>query len=356
MKFQELSNDQRRALINSQQLYEAWRAVARQFTHSYEGNHLGSMRWERRGDREYLVRTFNRVRKSLGVRSPETEAIKEQYMRQRSELRVKKRKLEQRMKDMRRANIALRVGRVPDIAARIIRKIDEAGLLGAHLFVIGTNALFAYESRAGIRFEDDIIATEDMDFLWDVRKRLSIASVDLSKNGVIGLLRKVDKSFSATSSFGYYAENNEGYIVEILCQENASSSGADSRPVTPVEGEISMTPAEGLEWLVNSPKFEEVAIDERGLPVAICCVDPRVFALHKLWLSKQEDRNHLKRPRDKSQAEAVGALAAGYFNLNFASEELSALPQSLRKLSKELPTKVEKFLMVEDSDIPQRGW
>jgi hypothetical protein len=356
MRFQELSNEQRRGLINAQQLYQAWNSVARQFQHSYEGNYLGSMRWEKRDGGEYLIREFNRTRRSLGVRSAETEEIKDRYIYQRNELRVKKRRLEQRIRESRLVNVALRIGRVPDIAARIIRKIHDSGLLGSQMFIIGTNALFAYEARAGIHFEDDIIATDDMDFLWDARKRLGIASPEMTKGGILGLLQKVDSSFSTHSSFGYYAENNSGYIVDILCQETASNKGADPKSVTGIGDDLSVTPAEGLGWLINSPKFEEIAIDERGLPVLISCVDPRVFALHKLWLSKQTERKSIKRPRDKAQAEAVGALAKAYFQLDFQSSELSALPKELRALSKEIPSKAEPFLAVEESDIPQRGW
>jgi hypothetical protein len=60
-------------------------------------------------------------------------------------------------------------------AARILRRLDEAGLMGRHLFVVGTHALYAYEAAAGITFESGLTATTDVDLRSDARRRLSLA-------------------------------------------------------------------------------------------------------------------------------------------------------------------------------------
>jgi Nucleotidyltransferase len=54
---------------------------------------------------------------------------------------------------------------------------------------------------------------------------------------------------------------------------------------------------EGLDWLQNSPPFDAVAIDEKGGPVRIVAPGPRVWAVHKLWLSRRADRQPIKRHR-----------------------------------------------------------
>jgi maltoporin len=64
---------------------------------------------------------------------------------------------------------------VPETAARILRRLDAEGLLGRHLFVVGTHALFAYEAASGVLFDAGLTATEDVDLLWDVRRKLSLA-------------------------------------------------------------------------------------------------------------------------------------------------------------------------------------
>ena len=58
------------------------------------------------------------------------------------------------------------------------------------------------------------------------------------------------------------------------------------------------------------------------------CIDPRAFALHKLWVSKQLLREPLKKRRDALQASAVANIAQ-LLNLNFDAKELSALPKAL---------------------------
>jgi hypothetical protein len=58
--------------------------------------------------------------------------------------------------------------------------------------------------------------------------------------------------------------------------------------------------------------------------------DPRVWAVHKLWLSRRPDRQPIKRQRDATQAEAVGALVATYLtHLPFEAEHLRMLPKDL---------------------------
>ena len=42
-----------------------------------------------------------------------------------------------------------------------------------------------------------------------------------------------------------------------------------------------------------------------GSPARIVAPDPRWFALHKLWMSGQDKRNPLKRPKDRKQGLAL---------------------------------------------------
>ena len=41
---------------------------------------------------------------------------------------------------------------------------------------IGTNAMYAYACAASVTFADSIMATQDLDLLWDSRSKLRIAS------------------------------------------------------------------------------------------------------------------------------------------------------------------------------------
>lgn len=76
----------------------------------------------------------------------------------------------------------------------------------------------------------------------------------------------------------------------------------------------------------------------RDFQSEIVAVDPRVFALHKAWLSHRENREPLKAKRDREQAEAAAVIATKYLRLSLDDRNLTALPLSLRKLASELPS------------------
>ncbi len=86
-------------------------------------------------------------------------------------------------------------------------------------------------------------------------------------------------------------------------------------------------------------------IGSDGIPLSIMsCIDPRAFALHKLWLSRRADRSPAQRPREAAQAVTVAALVLAYLNLSFESRDLSALPKALRQLAPELKKAAKVWL------------
>jgi len=322
--FKELSNEQRRQLIDVEQVFTAWRDDRNRFEHGYRA----IMKWGKRPNGEYLLRTDGVSNRSLGPRSPETERIKADYDAARKALKTGQKKAWARLEEMARVNKALRLARVPRIAARILREVDDAGLLGTALHVVGTNSLFAYEMKAGVIINSDMVATGDADFLFDARRSLHLTG-DVKAEGVIGLLRKVDKSFRALGPRSFRAKNDDGYFVDLITPmvdariQRREKIGEANYDLYSVE-------IYGLEWLINAPKIAEVAIGEDGLPLYISCVDPRVYAAHKLWVSQQPDRSAVHRPRDAAQARLVAELCRDYLALRFDAPELSAMPKALR--------------------------
>ena len=326
MELAELNADQRRRLVDATQAFEARRDADREFRHGYRG----SMRWKTVNSKQYLYRVFGKIGQSLGPRSPELEQTKAGYTEQRAKLRRRLTSLEKRLKDMTRLNRASNLGRVPVTAARILRKLDAEGLLGKHLFVVGTNSLYAYEAGSGVLFETGLTATEDVDLLWDVRRHLSLALIDARKEGVLGLLRQVDHSFNARPN-GYRATNDEGYYVDLIRPLTKTEMLQTPSKLGDADEDLQAAAILGLEWMIHAPKFERVAIGADGYPLWMSCIDPRVFALHKLWLSKQQGRDPVKRKRDLEQAKAVAHVARDYLALDFGAKDLSALPRELVK-------------------------
>jgi hypothetical protein len=58
---------------------------------------------------------------------------------------------------------------------------------------------------------------------------------------------------------------------------------------------IEATAMPGIQWLLDAPQFERIIIGEDGWPLRLVVPEPRTFALHKLWVSRREDRDPLKR-------------------------------------------------------------
>lgn len=330
MALPELSLDQRRQLIDVQQKFEAWRAADKAF----RASNKGSMAWKNVAGRQYLYRIDGRVHKGLGVRSPETEALKEAYMTTRATQRARVTKMKKSVETSTRINRAMGLARVPLIAAKVLRALDHDGLLGDGLFIVGTHALYAYEARSGIIFEPEMLATRDLDLLADVRSRLVLAIDDKKRAGILSTLQRVDDTFMVQGDL-FRATNSDGYFVDVIRPMRKNEAALDEFDL----GGIVPAGIDGLKWLASSPRFEATAIAEDGAPVWMPCIDPRAFALHKLWVSKQLAREPIKRQRDKAQAVAVADIAQ-LLGLSFDVNELSALPAELLKGKGELLPKM----------------
>lgn len=66
------------------------------------------------------------------------------------------------------------MGRVPGVVIDVLNELERAGL-GEHFTVVGTHALYAYETAAALRIEAGALATQGVDLLWDARKRIQFA-------------------------------------------------------------------------------------------------------------------------------------------------------------------------------------
>lgn len=330
MKFQELNNDQRREVVNSQQRFQALRDAKE----AYDA-YRGSLTWVESKGHEYLVRSYYdkaglRKQSSLGARSSETEKMKADFESKRAAAQDRLKSLRDTMARQSAVNRVLGLGRVPLIGARIIRALDGFGMLGSGIRILGTNAIYCYEASSGVRIDPGLATTEDMDLLFDARAALTfVADDDVSESSLLKILQRVDTSFERAKQT-FRAVNKDGYLVDLIkptpsppWKKAPDKIGSDPEDLTAVQ-------IEGLDWLQNSPAFEAIAIDEKGEPVRIVAPDPRVWAAHKLWLSRRADREPLKRQRDAAQAEAVGALVADYLtHLPFDEEQLRMLPKDV---------------------------
>ena len=290
------------------------------------------MAWKTVRGREYLYRKQRGDWKSLGPRSPETEAIHRRFHAGRERGRERLEGLTQRLDRMAPVNRALQLGRMPMIAARVLRALSNARLIGNVVEVVGTNALFAYERLAGVQVAGGHLATEDVDLLFDARRSLRVLTTEVAASGILGVLRKVDGSFDIVGRSGFRAANRDGYLVDLIMPAPKDPMRTAPRSRIGSDGEdLQAVEIAGLAWLVNAPKAEATILDARGYPLAITVPDPRAFALHKSWLSERTDRDPVKRRRDAAQAKLVADLVRTHLpHLAFDDPALAALPQALR--------------------------
>ena len=308
----ELDGNQRRHLINVKQTYSAWREA------HIALRRIGGMHWKTAANgQDYLYSTTGRREKALGPKSPISEQIFAAHAERVSALKASVDKARQTLAKTARVSKALYLGRLPTIAARILRRLDDAGYLDGSLIVAGTNALFAYESGTGIIFDEPLIATGDLDLLWDPRRRMSLLLAENNEASVLGLLQRVDRSFRKNQS--YQAINDDTYLVDFIRPTGVDEIFDKSPLLSQAENDLEPAAIEGLAWLINAPRYEEFAVAEDGLPARIVTVDPRAYALHKLWLSKRRSRSALKRRRDMEQAHAVADVAINSLGLSFAT-------------------------------------
>lgn len=326
----ELPGDVQRQYINSRQVFMALREVE-QAAKQFEGN----MFWRKQEGKEYLIRTSRRgAQTGLGARSPDTEAVYDKFQARKAETEERLAQLSERMKLNIRLNRALLVGRVDSTIINILNSLYDAGLED-HLTVIGTNALYAYEAAAGVRIEEEHLATEDLDLLWDNRKKLTLAIREkITDSGLLGILKRVDKSFQLLRPTQLYtAMNNAGYQVDFI---RRLGPGSDQEPaqLTNSAEDFWAVRARNVDWLLSAPKFESVIVGANGDMSKMVTVDPRAFALFKVWMAQDKDRDPVKKLRDVNQAKVVVPLIQTY------------LPQMSFEDIKVFPTEVLEMLCI----------
>jgi hypothetical protein len=321
MKLKELSAEQRRIAVDTAQLYE----------HSIElqaqrRTLRGGLYWKKVAGHDYLVRITDRIggNRSLGPRSPEPEQAYREFTETKRDLDTRIKSINEEVARQAKFCLAAGVNRVPRLAADIVRSLDASGLLGTHLIILGSHAMYAYEMAAGVQLKAGVLQTEDLDTLLNTKAEIELAG-SLRSAGLLGILQDVDKTFKPQRKRSFRAVNAKGFMVDLIRAPIDSSGGFTSIGLVAEQ-------LRGLEWLTALPLMTQIVIADNGFPVRFVVPEPRAFALHKLWVSLQPTRDPIKRKRDLRQAEAVVQLALDYFNLSFDDAAIKALPSELTSM------------------------
>ena len=292
-----------RQYIDSNTVFQEWLRVRAQ-----AGKYSGGMYFKKQGDYEYLVKTNLRNRQQrIGPRSLETENIHDTFHAAKDQVQTRLDAISQELKTCERLNNAVQVGRVPNTVVDILQKLQALGL-HEHFVVVGTHALYAYEAAASVRMVASALATQDIDLLWDARKRVRfVADMDQLGLSMLDILQQVDKSFERKEGQNETAINAQGFEVDFLRRQ---AMDGDPHPFRLSADEGDLWPVQALRAhvLTSAPVFEQMVVASTGRMALMRTVAPVDFVAFKKWLALQTQRDAGKRRRDATQAEMVQGL------------------------------------------------
>ena len=304
MDYIPLSDNAARQVIDATTVFNEFARVKAQAA-PYEGG----MYWKRDGAYEYLIKTRrdNRQRR-IGARSAQTEKTYDEFTAKKRALASRLKSLRAALLDAQRLNKALKAGRVPSILVSVLQTIDDAGL-GPHFIVVGTHALYAYEAAAGVRIVQDALATQDIDLLWDARRRVRFIT-DIGKLGtsMLRLLQGADPTFLRKEGQNETAINARGFEVDFLRRQ---PEGDDPHPFRFSDDEDDLWPVQAVRAsvLTSAPRFEQLVISATGRMALMRTIAPQTFVEFKRWMAASAPyRAAPKRKRDLRQAQIVQGL------------------------------------------------
>ena len=306
--FVDLDDDAKRQYIDSTSAFTAMRQ-AREAMRAFAGN----MYWKKVGKGEYLVRaTLPNSQKGHGPRSPETQAIYDSFVSRKRAAEQRYQSLVETVAKMKRLNRALRVGRVPPIIVNVLNAIDEAGW-SEGFTMIGSPALYAYETAAGVRIsaQGASVTTENGPWWSAVGGMCFFSDLELSDESLLGVLKRVDRTFRLTEGPPFTAQNDKGFAVDVIQWANVQGG---SNPINMWVGDENRYPLPEIivRDLARAPRFSSIIVSTSGAMAQMTTIAPQAFSRFMRELAAQEGRDPLLRSRDLRKAEWVEALVEHY--------------------------------------------
>lgn len=280
----------------------------------------GRMAWKTVKGRDYLYHLHGHTGqgRSLGPRSPSTEATYEAFRMRKMQTRER---LADTVPDLKRAAAMYVAAGLPVVdswSAKLFQHLDRAGLLGTSVVVVGTNALPAYQLEAQARTSQRIHATRDTDIAWiDAEAR--------DEPILWPVLREFDPGFTINAERPFQAIGRGSRELELLsAPERMHALGAE--PFRPL-------PLPEQQWLLKGQSLRHVVTGLDRTPTALVVPDPRWFALLKRWLADKPGRDPLKAPKDRRQAQLLWRWLSNMARYPVDSSFLSALPPELQSVA-----------------------
>lgn len=315
--FYEYTDLQIKQKHNSKMLYESYLETL----HLYNLQFRYKMLWQKHKDGYQLLAKENLrtgKREYLGRRTKETEEISVQFRNSKQQVKERLKNLKEKLRRDEKLNKIEGIARAPKELVALFCKINELGL-DDKLIVIGTNSLYAYESKAGIMIEEEHLATHDIDILNRKDKGISFIFNTLSQTSTaLELLQSIDKSFYQSPKVPYRFINNDGVWIELIVP---SVSEIQKSTQNDFFCDVMPLAMEGLQWIENARLFKETIIGLDGRSANMSTIHPLEYAIYKNWLGQREDRDLLKHTRDIEQSRLVTKIITEYMpNINIEKE------------------------------------
>jgi hypothetical protein len=274
--------------------------------------YVGSMFWREVKGYKYLIRAvLPDQQKSLGAMTPQNADAVDKFNRGKTEAEARVKSLSAELATHQKINKALRIGRAPDIVISTLNAIKDAGL-EKHFLVIGTHALIAYETAAGVMISSNLMATQDIDLLFDTRKRVKFfTQMQRLDASFLSILQTVDNSFRMRDDQLYTAVNDKGFEVDVV---RRMARDIDPHPLklTDHEDDFWAVQIPTGEKLLGARLFEQVVASSTGTMARMTTVHPLDFARIKKALSEDPKREAIKSAKDLLQAKCVQELVREY--------------------------------------------
>jgi len=316
--FYRYNNLQIKQKYNSQMLYNTYLETLTRYNMQYRYKML----WQKHKDGYQLLAKENlktKKREYLGRRNEEMEQIASSFRSAKQEIKERLAHLKDRLKRDEKLNKLEGIARAPKELIALFRKINELGL-DRKLIVIGTNSLYAYESKAGIIIEEEHLATRDIDILNRKDRGVSFLFNQLThSDDAISFLHSIDKSFYQSPNVPYRFINKDGVWIELITPTKSSLYNQEVN--RSFFSDVVPLAMDGMQWLENSRLFTQSVIGEDGKSANITTVHPLEYAIYKNWLAKREDRDFLKHTRDIEQSKLVTKIILEYMpNIDIKTE------------------------------------
>lgn len=303
MEFVPLIEDQLRQFIDAEAAFRAFEEGQRNAAEV-----RGSMFWRTVKGQDYLIRATTGARQqSLGARTTETQEIHRRFTERKSSLQARSRSLAAAVERHRRLNLALRVGRAPNLLVRILDALQSQGV-SEHFMVVGTHALYAYEAAAGVRIMPEALATQDVDMLFDTRNHLAFFSRLVADDvSLLQVLRRADKTFQIREDQKQTAVNDRGFEVDII--RRAVRRG-DPHPMrmSHREDDLWAVQVPSGDRMLGAARFSQMIVSIDGSMARLVTMAPGSFVKIKQELSRSASRDPRKSSKDAQQARIVQAL------------------------------------------------